>query len=174
MPYLNAVEKCDQNQLMAILPKLCADLKQGTIGKTLEDFHVEWSHTNMKKQTPTTALDAHLFKQMCVDAGAGVEMQCARNIGVNLITQELATQLFKLSETVLENLPTENLEPERYMAKVGGLAAQSSAHSNRLFKAKRMRDDLLFTKESTTETKSSDFSASQRKIFKELDNMETS
>ena len=37
-----------------------------------------------------------------------------------------------------------------------------------------MRCNLLFTKESTTETKSSDFSAPQRKIVKELDNMETS
>ena len=152
---------------------MCRLKEQGTKGKSLEDFHVEWSHTNMKKQTPTTALDTHLFKQMCVDAGAGVEMQCAREYWCESDNPR-ATQLFKVSEEELENLPTENLEPERYMAKVGCLAAQSAAHSNKLFKAKRMRDDLLFMKESTTETKLSGFSASQRKIFKELDNMETS
>ena len=102
------------------------------------------------------------------------ELKCSvgMNIGVNLNPR--ATQLFKLSEEELENLPTENLEPERYMAKVGGLASQSAAHSTKLFKAKRMCDGLLFMKESTTETKLSDFSASHRKIFNELDNMETS
>ena len=72
MPYLNAVEKCDQNQLLDILPKLCSDLKGGSAGKMLENYHVEWTHTFMQKQKP--------------------------------------------------------------------------AHSNKFFKAKRMRDDLLFTK----------------------------
>ena len=45
-------------------------------------------------------------------------------------------------------------------------------HSNKKFKAKRMRDDLVFVKES--EKKSSDFTAAQRKVFKELDGMESS
>ena len=58
------------------------------------------------------------------------------------------------------------------MGKVGVLAAQSAAHSNKKFKAKRMRDDLVFVKES--ENKSSDFTAAQRKVFKELDGMESS
>ena len=99
------------------------------IGKALEDFHVEWPRTNKKKQTPTTALDAHLLKHVCVDAGAGVEMQCTREYWCESDNPR-ATQLFnfKLSEEKLENLPTENLEPERCMAKVGGMAAQSAAH----------------------------------------------
>lgn len=171
MPYLNAVEKGDQNKLITILPQLCSDLKDGNMGTTLQAYHVEWSHICMKNQTPITCLDTHLLKHMCIDAGVGVEMQCAREYWEDTENPR-ATQIFKLSQEDRENLPTENLEPERYMAKVGNLAGQSAAHSNKFFKAKRMRDDLLFIKESLSSTNSAGFSAAQRKIFKALDSME--
>ena len=58
------------------------------------------------------------------------------------------------------------------MAKVGSLAAQSAAHSNKNFKAKRMHDDLVFVKESNKES-TSQFTASQQQIFNALDAMET-
>ena len=35
---MNAVE-CDQNELVKMLPTLCAYLKDGTVGKTLEKYH---------------------------------------------------------------------------------------------------------------------------------------
>ena len=41
MPYLNAVERVDQNDLMKILPQLCNDLKNGSPGNSLDNFHVE-------------------------------------------------------------------------------------------------------------------------------------
>ena len=44
-----------------------------------------------------------------------------------------------------KNLPTNNLNCERYLAKFGYLASQSSAHSNKLFKGKRIRDDLVLS-----------------------------
>ena len=77
--------------------------------------------------------------------------------------------MFKLSEEERENLPSENLEPERYMAKVGMLAGQSAAHSNKRFKAKRMRDDLTFAKEAENLP---EITSTQKKIFKQLDAME--
>ena len=43
MPYLNAVQKGDQNELMKMLLTLCANLKEGTVGKTLEKYHVKWT-----------------------------------------------------------------------------------------------------------------------------------
>lgn len=76
-----------------------------------------------------------------------------------------------MTEEDRENLPTENLEPERYMYRVGNLAAQSAAHSNKFFKAKRMRNDLLFVKESERST--SEFTRFHLNIFKRLDEMET-
>ena len=76
---------------------------------------------------------------MCIEAGKGVELQCAREYWCES-DDPRATELFKLTEAERENLPRENLEPERYMAKVGSLAAQSAAHSNKNFNAKRMRD----------------------------------
>ena len=78
MPYLNAIEKVDQNELIKILPKLCADLKDGSGGHTLDSYHVNWTHICMRKQQPNTPLDIYLLKQMCIDAGGGVELQCAR------------------------------------------------------------------------------------------------
>ena len=170
MPYLNAVEKCDQNELLKILPALCSDLKDGTIGKALEKYHVKWTHVSMENQQPTTAFDKYTIKKMCIDAGAGVEMQCAREYWSESDNPR-ATQLFKLTEEDRENLPTENLEPERYMYRVGYLAAQSAAHSNKFFKAKRMRDDLMFVKESERST--SEFTRLHLNVFKRLDEMET-
>ena len=55
--------------------------------------------------------------------------------------------MFKLTEEERENLPCDNLEPERFVAKDGMLAGQSAARSSKCFKAKRMRNDLTFSKE---------------------------
>ena len=43
------------------------------------------------------------------------------------------------------NLPTENIQAERYVAKYVYLAFQSVASSNKHFKAQRIRDDFMFT-----------------------------
>ena len=74
-----------------------------------------------------------------------------------------------LSTSDRENLPTENLSAERYLARFGNLAAQSAAHSNRFFKAKRIRDDLLFEKQGT-----SNVELASSNILKKLDAMELS
>ena len=57
-----------------------------------------------------------------------------------------ATQLHKLSHEGRKNLLTENLPCERYLSRFGGLAGVSAAKSNKFFKAKRIRDDLMFHK----------------------------
>ena len=60
------------------------------------------------------------------------------------------------------------------MNKVGALASQSAAHSNRFFKAKRMRDDVMFVNQDLHskdhEVKWSKF---EKNVFKQLDLMET-
>ena len=62
----------------------------------------------MKKQKPSSPLDAYMQKQMCINAGAGVELHCARENWSESIYPR-ATKLFKLTEKERENLPCDNL-----------------------------------------------------------------
>ena len=82
---------------------------------------------------------------MCVTAAKGVELQCQHKYwGTNTDTSKV-TCLNNLTSDQLKNLPTNNLNTERYLSKFGYLASQSAQHSNRFFKAKRIRDDLVLS-----------------------------
>ena len=48
MPFLNCVERCDQNSLLPILKKLYEDLKVGKMD-TLNTYSVPWTHVNIDK-----------------------------------------------------------------------------------------------------------------------------
>ena len=50
MPYLNCIERSNQNDLVDILPKLYKDLLNGKMN-TLDEFRVHWTHVSMKKQS---------------------------------------------------------------------------------------------------------------------------
>ena len=52
--------------------------------------------------------------------------------------------IHSLTEEEQENLPTNNLNCERHLAKFGRIAAESAAHSNKFFTGKRIRDDIMF------------------------------
>ena len=172
MPYINAVVKCDQNGLVELLPKLFNDLSAGN-ADCLREYRVEWQHVDTKKLEPTSELDILITQKMLKDAASGVQLQCAREYW-EATDKPRVTEIFKLTSEERENLPTENLEPERYMNRVGSLAAQSAAHSNKFFKAKRMRDDLMFsTKPEDFSPEETSWSATKRQIFKRLDAMES-
>ena len=49
MPYLNFIEKSDQNDLVEKLENLCRDLKDGKMD-SLSEFYVPWTHVDMSKQ----------------------------------------------------------------------------------------------------------------------------
>ena len=78
-----------------------------------------------------------------------------------------ATAIYALHEDQQKNLPTNNLNTERYLAKFGYLAALSAQHSNRFFKAKRIKDDLMLTETYVDEVERSTIG-----ILKQLDFME--
>ena len=59
------------------------------------------------------------------------------------------------------------MNAEKYLAKFGYLAALSAQHSNRLFKAKRIQDDLMLTEKYVDEVERSTIG-----ILKQLDLME--
>ena len=143
MPYLNCVEKSDQNDLCKTLPALYEGLLQGKLD-TLKNYHVEWTHVAMKDMAPSSALDHHLLEKMAHASAAGVKMQCGREYFPDNELKPRATQLYKMSEEERKNIPSENLVCERYLGKFGYLASISAVHSNKNFKAKRIRDDLMF------------------------------
>ena len=142
MPYLNCIEKSDQNDLINILETLYKDLLDGKTD-TLSQFKVPWTHVNMSQQTPTSPLDYHLLNSMCIAAAEGIRVQCAREYWAEDENPQ-ATQLHKLSYQERKNLPTENLSAERYLAKFGYLVSVSASKSNKFFKAKRIQDDMMF------------------------------
>ena len=74
MPYLNFIERSDQNALVGILPKLYDDLTRKKMN-TLSEFHVEWSHVDMKENKSTSDLDHYLLEEMCLKAAVGVRFE---------------------------------------------------------------------------------------------------
>ena len=167
MPFLNCVEKTDQNELVVILPQLYADLSASKMD-TLKDYHVKWTHIEMEKQQPSNNLENYLLKEMCVTAAEGVKMQCAREYWGDERNPRV-TELHKMTSDERKNLPSENLVCERYLAKFGYLASISAARSNKFFKAQRIRDDLMFN---VTEKNEEDVKKSCFKIIKSLQEME--
>ena len=146
MPFLNCIERCDQNQLVEILPKVHDYLKEKNIfSEALKPFHVPWRHVNMESQNPSSDLDHYLLDEMCFNASKGIEIQCAREYWKDHgFAEDMVTSIVDLSEDQRKNLPTENLVFERYLASFGHIAASFAAHCNKKFKAKRIRDDRMF------------------------------
>ena len=87
----------------------------------------------------------NLLGEMCFQAAIGVELQCKREYWSDDADAGTAraTRIHKLTYKQRKNLPSNNLNCERYLGKFGYLASQSAVHSNKLFKAKRIRDDLM-------------------------------
>lgn len=141
MRFLNCVEVENQDTLVNILPKLFTDLQTKSLN-TLAKWSVKWTHVNISKMVPETDLDHLIIGEMCLQAAKGIELQCKREYWGD-DTVRRATELHKLTPEERKNLPTNNINAERYLAKFGYLASKSAQHSNRFFKAKRIRDDLI-------------------------------
>lgn len=122
MPYLNFVEKSSQSDLVAMLPRLHQDLNEGKLD-TMKDHMINWTHIKITTTAnPLSELDSYILNQMCLKASKGVNLQCAREYwddGDNNTIR--ATQLHKLNEQQLNNLPTNNLVSERYLGAFGYL-----------------------------------------------------
>ena len=144
MPYLNCVENCIQNDLTDILPRLYKDLANESL-ETLEDDKVEWTHVQADKHSPSSKLDKYLLLEMCKQAAEGVKMQCGREDFPEDNWEPRAAQLYKMSIEKRKKIPIENLATECYLANFGYLASISASISNKNFKAKRIRDDLMFS-----------------------------
>ena len=170
MPFLNCVEQCDQNSLLPILKKLYEDLNDGKMN-TLDKYSVPWTHIQTEKLEPVSPLDLALLQNMCKEAAAGVHLQCSREYWEEDDQCKVrATQLHKLTPEERACLPTENLKCERYLSRFGGLASLSAAKSNRFYKAKRIRDDMMF--ETRMNQYEKDVSKSTKDVIDQLKKME--
>ena len=97
-----------------------------------------------------------------------VKLQCGLEYFKDDEREPRAAQLQWMSADKLKNLPTENLAAERYLAKFGYLTSISAVTRNKKFKEKRIRDDLMFTKDEAKD----DILVSTNNIIKTLNNME--
>lgn len=167
MPYVNCVEKTTQVELKGILFKLHTELRSGQL-TTLDDFHVPWKHVHMDRQQPTSELDKYLLQQMCYNSADGIVMQCGREYWGDERAPR-ATELYKLADDQLKHIPSENMICERNLAKFGYLASISAVHSNKYFKANRIRDDLMF---SEGDEGCGDADSKMKIIVRELDKLE--
>ena len=122
----------------------------------------------MTKHTPST-LEKIIFKKMCIEAANGISLQCAREYWGDTNLKPRETELFKLNKNEINLLPTKNLETNIYLAKFGYLASLPAAHSNRMFKGKRIREDLMFTEECDSHMEKQ---KKHKRIFDQLIDME--
>ncbi|CAK8696644.1 unnamed protein product [Clavelina lepadiformis] len=132
--------------------------------ETLSEFHVPWKHVNAESHSPTTDLDHYLVTAMAKQSALGLKMQYGRQYWEDETdNSERSTRIHTLTEEMRVNLPTENVLAERYLARFGHLAG----HSNRYFKAKRIKDDLMFAKDAPIDSE-----LASCKVMKKLDEME--
>jgi len=118
----------------------------------------------MQNQKLDSELEKYLIRAMCLKAADGLELQCAREYWAD--NDQRTTAVHKLTPEEKSNLPTENLEVERYLAKFGALASMSARHSNHFLKAKRIQDDLTLNSEHHADN------PPDTKTFAALDKME--
>ena len=171
IPFLNCVERVDQHAPCSIILNLFQELQNGNlICDDLKTFHAKWTHVTMEKKKPKTALNKYLINFLRQSAASALELQCAWKYWSNQKGTVRATVVYELDSKQRSKLPTNNSCVERYLAKFGILASESASHSNKFFKRKRIRDDLMFNKSKTSNEKLS--SKSLKNVFNALDSME--
>ena len=112
-PFLNCIEKSTQSDLLIILPKLHKDLLAKRTD-TLNKFVVKFRNINIEK--PESDLAAKILDEMCIDAAAGIQLQCGREYGFSNDAAR-ATVISELTDSFPEGLPTNNIVAERDIAK---------------------------------------------------------
>ena len=76
MPFLNYVERVDQNALFSMIPNLFHVLRNGNlICDDLKPLLIKWTNVTMEKQELKTALDKYLIKLLCQSAASELELQ---------------------------------------------------------------------------------------------------
>ena len=109
---------------------------------TLEEYQVEYKHVIVEDLANQIQKDA--FSMMCVDAAAGIKLQCGGEYGFGDMDEEdpRATQLYKFSKAELKDMPTNNINAEGDLAKFSQLAVVAKFR-NKQFTAKGICNDIV-------------------------------
>ena len=134
-PFLNCVEKCSQEQHLEILHMLYWDLLAGN--PNTEEYQVEYKHVTVEDLTNQIQKDA--FSMMCVDAAAGIKLQCGGDMDEE---DPRAMQFYKLSKAELKDMPTNNINAERDLAKFSHLAVVAKFRIKQ-FTARGIHNDIV-------------------------------
>ena len=147
LPFLNCMKRMDQNSLWSIMPNLFQELQNGNlIWDDLKPFHVKWTHVTMEKQEPKTNFDKYLIKLLCQSEASRSQLQCVPKYWSNQEGTVRATVVYALDTKQQLKLPANILCAKRFLVKFGNLAFVYAHHSNKFFRGKRTRDDLMFKK----------------------------
>ena len=109
---------------------------------TLEEYQVEYKHVIVEGFTNQIQKDT--FSMMCIDAAAGIKLQCGGEYGFGDMDEEdpRATQLYKFSKAELKDMPTNNINAEGDLAKFSQLAVVAKFR-NKQFTAKGICNDIV-------------------------------
>ena len=110
---------------------------------TLEEYQVEYKHVIVEGFTNQIQKDT--FSMMCIDAAAGIKLQCGGEYGFGDMDEEdpRATQLYKFSKAELKDMPTNNINAEGDLAKFSQLAVVAKFR-NKQFTAKGICNDIVW------------------------------
>lgn len=127
LPFMNFMEKETQIECVKMIPTLYNDFKVGNL-ETLKHYVVDFSFP-ISEENDTIKF---LLIKFCEQAASDLKQQKGREYGLDDDKRKRATDLTKLAENELRNLPTNNIICERQLGRVDHLLARSSKTSSKV------------------------------------------
>ena len=149
LPYLNAMEKLTQRELVEMFPRLYQDLMDHK-RDTLKDFLVEYHHVPVDEVTNTC--EKKMLNKMCEEAAKGFDLQRGKEYGFGergIKRQRETTDVHTMNPEEMDAIDVvHNLVCERHL---GTFAHRSvvAKYRNKGFTAQGIRDDLVLVHSDT-------------------------
>lgn len=164
LPFLEMVQKSTHPQLLQILPQLFTDLQNNRLS-TLAQFHTPFKFN----YPPINESQNSITRLMTKAVSEGLKLQRGREYGFNedSSVNDRATALFSIPTSIIESLPTHNLDCERELAIFDRKVSKAIGGYNQNATFKGLRDEMILYK-----TNISLIPRGIGKTLKELDRME--
>ena len=150
LPFLNAMEKLTQKQLVEMFPRLYKDLLEHKTD-TLKDFLVVYHHIPV--DDVKDGVEKKILDRMCEEAAKGFDLQRGKEYGfgeTGMQRQRETTNIHTMApEKMDEIVVVHNLSCERLLGTFGQRAVVAKFR-NRKFTAQGIRDDVVLAKSDTT------------------------
>ena len=130
MPFLNMCKLSSQKEMKSLLPTMYQNLKEGNFDCLVEK--------------PNSDLGKYILSKMYKAAAEGSRIQHGREYG--FYGQEYtkrATDVSKMADMELELIPSHNLDCKRNLSIAGVYMKRRSKCSNRFFKARCIRGNVI-------------------------------